>query len=171
MEGEEKKSSLHEKHTDLKQRMRDLNQGFERLRKITHEGFDSDNGTFLLLLYNSLYNQPLSLFPFNEPTLAYMSFYNFGIYVFLFSFCDPVEFKEPRVIELWEMARRSNLTEDELDSLKVTCFSGHLHLHPIRFISVSILLGRSLEKIFYAFKQYELLVYTFFVKKNKIKKL
>lgn len=29
------------------------------------------------------------------------------------------EFREPRVIELWEMARRSNLSEDELDSLKV----------------------------------------------------
>ncbi|MCJ8730288.1 hypothetical protein PDJAM_G00182580 [Pangasius djambal] len=69
--GEEKMSNLHEKHTDLKQRMRDLNQGFERLRKITHEGFDTDN-----------------------------------------------EFKEPRVIELWEMAKRSNLSEDELDSLK-----------------------------------------------------
>ncbi|MCI4376133.1 hypothetical protein PGIGA_G00184770 [Pangasianodon gigas] len=71
LEGEEKTSNLHEKHTDLKQRMRDLNQGFERLRKITHEGFDSDN-----------------------------------------------EFKEPRVIELWEMAKRSNLSDDELDSLK-----------------------------------------------------
>lgn len=51
LEGEEKKSNLHEKHTDLKQRMRDLNQGFERLRKITHEGFDTDNGAILLLLY------------------------------------------------------------------------------------------------------------------------
>jgi len=30
------------------------------------------------------------------------------------------EFKEPRVIELWEMAKRSNLSEDELDSLKVS---------------------------------------------------
>uniref|UniRef100_A0A8C7HP58 Low density lipoprotein receptor-related protein associated protein 1 n=1 Tax=Oncorhynchus kisutch TaxID=8019 RepID=A0A8C7HP58_ONCKI len=28
------------------------------------------------------------------------------------------EFKEPRVIELWEMAQRANLTGDELDSLK-----------------------------------------------------
>lgn len=36
-------------------------------------------------------------------------------------FYVPVEFKEPRVIELWEIARRSNLSEDELDSLKVTC--------------------------------------------------
>ncbi|KAK3554073.1 hypothetical protein QTP70_019188 [Hemibagrus guttatus] len=71
LDGEEKESNLHEKHKDLKQKMRTLNQGFERLRKITHEGFDSDN-----------------------------------------------EFKEPKVIELWEMARRSNLSEDELDSLK-----------------------------------------------------
>ncbi|KAG9275647.1 alpha-2-macroglobulin receptor-associated protein [Astyanax mexicanus] len=71
VEGEGKQSALHEKHSDLKQRMRDLNQGFERLRRISHEGFSTDN-----------------------------------------------EFKEPRVIELWEMARRSNLSEDELDSLK-----------------------------------------------------
>ncbi|KAK1791909.1 hypothetical protein P4O66_013887 [Electrophorus voltai] len=71
LEEDEKQNALHEKHTELKQRMRDLNQGFERLRKITHEGFSSDN-----------------------------------------------EFKEPRVIELWEMARRSNLSEDALDSLK-----------------------------------------------------
>lgn len=33
------------------------------------------------------------------------------------------EFKEPRVIELWEMAKRSNLSEDELDSLKVRFFA------------------------------------------------
>ncbi|KAL7878140.1 hypothetical protein SRHO_G00047830 [Serrasalmus rhombeus] len=71
LEGEGKQSTLHEKHTDLKERMKDLNQGFERLRRITHEGFTSEN-----------------------------------------------DFKEPRVIELWEMARRSNLSEDELDSLK-----------------------------------------------------
>lgn len=29
------------------------------------------------------------------------------------------EFREPRVIELWEAAKRANLTQDELDSLKV----------------------------------------------------
>lgn len=29
------------------------------------------------------------------------------------------EFREPRVIELWEAAKRANLSEDELDSLKV----------------------------------------------------
>lgn len=37
------------------------------------------------------------------------------------SFCSSsVEFREPRVIELWEAAKRANLSEDELDSLKVT---------------------------------------------------
>ncbi|TDH16459.1 hypothetical protein EPR50_G00019560 [Perca flavescens] len=51
--------------------MRDLNQGFERLRKLSHEGFTEDS-----------------------------------------------EFREPRVIELWEAAKRANLSEDELDSLK-----------------------------------------------------
>ncbi|KAA0722139.1 Alpha-2-macroglobulin receptor-associated protein [Triplophysa tibetana] len=71
LEGDVKEHVLHQKHDDLKQRMRDLNQGFERLRKITHEGYSDDT-----------------------------------------------EFKEPRVTELWEMAKRSNLSEDELDSLK-----------------------------------------------------
>uniref|UniRef100_A0A8C2AAD6 Low density lipoprotein receptor-related protein associated protein 1 n=1 Tax=Cyprinus carpio TaxID=7962 RepID=A0A8C2AAD6_CYPCA len=71
LEGDMKEHVVHQKHADLKQRMRDLNQGFERLRKITHEGYSADS-----------------------------------------------EFKEPRVIELWEMAKRSNLTEVELDSLK-----------------------------------------------------
>ncbi|KAL1023924.1 hypothetical protein UPYG_G00049030 [Umbra pygmaea] len=71
IEGDVKEHVLHQKHTDLKDKMRDLNQGFERLRKLSHEGFSEDS-----------------------------------------------EFKEPRVMELWDMAKRANLTEDELDSLK-----------------------------------------------------
>lgn len=71
LDGDAKEHVLHQKHTELKQKMRDLNQGFERLRKISHEGFSDDS-----------------------------------------------EFREPRVIELWEAAKRANLTEDELDSLK-----------------------------------------------------
>uniref|UniRef100_A0A8C6WIQ1 Low density lipoprotein receptor-related protein associated protein 1 n=1 Tax=Neogobius melanostomus TaxID=47308 RepID=A0A8C6WIQ1_9GOBI len=71
LEGDAKEHVLHQKHTELKQKMRDLNQGFERLRKISHEGFTEDS-----------------------------------------------EFREPRVIELWEAAKRANLTQDELDSLK-----------------------------------------------------
>ncbi|KAK9539668.1 hypothetical protein VZT92_002170 [Zoarces viviparus] len=71
LEGDAKEHVLHQKHTDLKQKMRDLNQGFERLRKLSHEGFTGDS-----------------------------------------------EFREPRVIELWEAAKRTNLSDDELDSLK-----------------------------------------------------
>ncbi|XP_067106108.1 alpha-2-macroglobulin receptor-associated protein [Osmerus mordax] len=71
LEGDVKEDVLHQKHTDLKDKMRNLNQGFERLRKLSHEGFSEDS-----------------------------------------------EFREPRVIELWEMARTANLTDDELDSLK-----------------------------------------------------
>ncbi|KAM4604447.1 alpha-2-macroglobulin receptor-associated protein isoform 1-T1 [Polymixia lowei] len=71
LEGQDKEHVLHQKHTELKQKMRDLNQGFERLRKLSHEGFSEDS-----------------------------------------------EFREPRVIELWEAAKRANLSADELDSLK-----------------------------------------------------
>ncbi|CAM4483068.1 unnamed protein product [Leuciscus chuanchicus] len=46
LEGEVKEHVLHQKHADLKQRMRDLNQGFERLRKITHEGYSDDSGGY-----------------------------------------------------------------------------------------------------------------------------
>lgn len=48
------------------------------------------------------------------------------------------------------MARRSNLSEDELDSLKVTRFSGHSHT--ARFISCSSLLKRFMK---HESKQYE----------------
>ncbi|KAJ8272117.1 hypothetical protein COCON_G00109760 [Conger conger] len=71
LEGDTKEHVLHRKHTELKDKMRNLNQGFERLRKLSHEGFSADS-----------------------------------------------EFREPRVTELWEMARRANLSDGELDSLK-----------------------------------------------------
>ncbi|XP_041838739.1 alpha-2-macroglobulin receptor-associated protein [Melanotaenia boesemani] len=71
LEGDAKEHMLQQKHTELKEKMRDLNHGFERLRKISHEGFTEDS-----------------------------------------------EFQEPRVIELWEAAKRANLSTDELDSLK-----------------------------------------------------
>lgn len=42
------------------------------------------------------------------------------LYIFPSLFDYPsTEFREPRVIELWEAAKRANLSEDELDSLKV----------------------------------------------------
>ncbi|KAL3067417.1 alpha-2-macroglobulin receptor-associated protein isoform X2 [Trematomus bernacchii] len=71
LEGDTKEHVLHQKHSDLKQKMSNLNQGFERLRKISREGFSTDS-----------------------------------------------EFREPRVIELWEAAKRANLSDNELDSLK-----------------------------------------------------
>ncbi|XP_061889637.1 alpha-2-macroglobulin receptor-associated protein [Entelurus aequoreus] len=71
LEGDTKEQEVQQRHTELKQKMRDLNQGFERLRKLSHEGFTEDS-----------------------------------------------EFREPRVIELWEAAKRANLSKDELDSLK-----------------------------------------------------
>ncbi|XP_005946221.1 alpha-2-macroglobulin receptor-associated protein isoform X1 [Haplochromis burtoni] len=71
LEGDTKEHVLQQKHTELKHKMRDLNQGFERLRKLSHEGFSEDS-----------------------------------------------EFREPRVIELWEAAKRTNLSNDELESLK-----------------------------------------------------
>ncbi|KPP79359.1 alpha-2-macroglobulin receptor-associated protein-like, partial [Scleropages formosus] len=70
-EGDNKENVLHQKHMDLKEKMRSLNQGFERLRKLSHEGYSEDS-----------------------------------------------EFKEPRVIELWDMAKQANLSDDELESLK-----------------------------------------------------
>ncbi|KAJ8411073.1 hypothetical protein AAFF_G00181080 [Aldrovandia affinis] len=43
LEGEEKEHVLHRKHTELKEKMRNLHQGFERLRKLSHEGFSEDS--------------------------------------------------------------------------------------------------------------------------------
>ncbi|XP_064420229.1 alpha-2-macroglobulin receptor-associated protein [Latimeria chalumnae] len=62
---------LHSKHTELKDKLKNINQGFERLRKLSYQGFDLDS-----------------------------------------------EFTEPRVVELWDMAKAANFTDDELDSLK-----------------------------------------------------
>lgn len=53
LEGEAKEQVLQHKHTDLKQKMRDLNQGFERLRRLSHEGFTEDSGEYTLLNYKT----------------------------------------------------------------------------------------------------------------------
>ncbi|XP_078071287.1 alpha-2-macroglobulin receptor-associated protein isoform X2 [Mustelus asterias] len=60
-----KEDLLHSKHVELKDKHRNVQASFERLRKLIHQ-----------------------------------------------------EFSEPRVLELWDMAKRSNFTEDELDSIK-----------------------------------------------------
>ncbi|XP_039607559.1 alpha-2-macroglobulin receptor-associated protein [Polypterus senegalus] len=70
-EMEIKEHVLHEKHADLKEKLRNINQGFERLRRLSHQGYGQDS-----------------------------------------------EFKEPRVLELWDMAKMANFSEDELESFK-----------------------------------------------------
>nr|XP_033806130.1 alpha-2-macroglobulin receptor-associated protein isoform X2 [Geotrypetes seraphini] len=40
LEEEMKEEVLYEKHTELKEKIRSINQGFERLRKLSHEGYD-----------------------------------------------------------------------------------------------------------------------------------
>lgn len=64
LEGDTKDRVLHEKHTDLKQKMRDLNQGFERLQKLSHEGFTEDSGEGERTLAHT-YTSSLFLYLFN----------------------------------------------------------------------------------------------------------
>uniref|UniRef100_A0A8D0E4M6 LDL receptor related protein associated protein 1 n=1 Tax=Salvator merianae TaxID=96440 RepID=A0A8D0E4M6_SALMN len=66
-----KQELLHNKHAELKEKLHSINQGFERLRKVSHQGYDSSS-----------------------------------------------EFEEPRVIDLWDMAKSTNFTEKELESLR-----------------------------------------------------
>uniref|UniRef100_UPI00398F4623 alpha-2-macroglobulin receptor-associated protein n=1 Tax=Pristiophorus japonicus TaxID=55135 RepID=UPI00398F4623 len=66
-----KEDFLHSKHAELKDKHRNVQASFERLRTLIHQGYDENS-----------------------------------------------EFSEPRVLELWDMAKRSNFTGDELDSIK-----------------------------------------------------
>ncbi|XP_077202767.1 alpha-2-macroglobulin receptor-associated protein [Paroedura picta] len=66
-----KEGLLHQKHRELKDQMQSINQGFERLRRVSHQGYDASS-----------------------------------------------EFEEPRVIDLWDMAKLGNFTEQELESLR-----------------------------------------------------
>uniref|UniRef100_A0A674H356 LDL receptor related protein associated protein 1 n=3 Tax=Taeniopygia guttata TaxID=59729 RepID=A0A674H356_TAEGU len=66
-----KEEILHNKHRELKEKLRSINQGFERLRKVSHQGYDTTS-----------------------------------------------EFEEPRVIDLWDMAKSANFTEKELESFR-----------------------------------------------------
>lgn len=67
-------------------------------------------------------------------------------------FHSDAEFREPRVIELWEAAKRANLSGDELDSLKVVPPS-ITHITPSKLLlsqtSVSQLRLRSLTNFFF----------------------
>ncbi|XP_054842793.1 alpha-2-macroglobulin receptor-associated protein [Eublepharis macularius] len=66
-----KEDLLHQKHRELKEKLQSINQGFERLRHVSHQGYDATS-----------------------------------------------EFEEPRVIDLWDMAKLANFTEQELESLR-----------------------------------------------------
>ncbi|XP_072849196.2 alpha-2-macroglobulin receptor-associated protein isoform X3 [Pogona vitticeps] len=66
-----KEELLHNKHSELKEKLHSINQGFERLRRVSHQGYDSTS-----------------------------------------------EFEEPRVIDLWDMAKSTNFTQEELESLR-----------------------------------------------------
>ncbi|XP_062984414.1 alpha-2-macroglobulin receptor-associated protein isoform X2 [Elgaria multicarinata webbii] len=70
-ESPRKEELLHRKHSELKERLHSISQGFERLRKVSHQGYDATS-----------------------------------------------EFDEPRVIDLWDMAKSTNFTEKELESLR-----------------------------------------------------
>lgn len=35
---------MHNKHRELKDKLRSINQGFERLRKVSHQGYDATSG-------------------------------------------------------------------------------------------------------------------------------
>ncbi|XP_058157294.1 alpha-2-macroglobulin receptor-associated protein isoform X2 [Dasypus novemcinctus] len=64
-------STLRSKHAELKNKLQSINQGYDRLRKLSHGGYGRDS-----------------------------------------------EFEEPRVIDLWDMAKAANFTEKELASLR-----------------------------------------------------
>lgn len=42
-----KEEILHNKHRELKEKLRSINQGFERLRKVSHQGYDTTSGMIL----------------------------------------------------------------------------------------------------------------------------
>lgn len=66
-----KEDVLHSKHAELKDRLRGINQGYDRLRRVSHRGYSTQ-----------------------------------------------AEFEEPRVIDLWDLAKSANFTEKELESFR-----------------------------------------------------
>uniref|UniRef100_A0A3B3HNG6 Low density lipoprotein receptor-related protein associated protein 1 n=1 Tax=Oryzias latipes TaxID=8090 RepID=A0A3B3HNG6_ORYLA len=172
LEGDAKEHVLQQKHTELKQKMRDLNHGFERLREISHKGFSEDSGerrtppngcSFVLVTVVTLcelHSLPTRCSSSTDVSFVRLSWSKSagccgrrsrtdhlistnlsrvlpcaerGLArdasvlqpVCLHRLLTPlsvsrclIEFREPRVIELWEAAKRANLSRDELDSLK-----------------------------------------------------
>lgn len=48
-----RKELLHRKHSELKEQLHSINQGFERLRKVSHQGYDSASGKHSIPLRGS----------------------------------------------------------------------------------------------------------------------
>lgn len=46
-----KEEIFHGKHTELKDKMRSINQGFDRLRKVSHQGYDTASGMIHSVLH------------------------------------------------------------------------------------------------------------------------
>ncbi|KAI4542681.1 hypothetical protein MG293_006807 [Ovis ammon polii] len=63
--------ALASRHAELKDRLRSIGQGFDRLRRVSHQGYGAET-----------------------------------------------EFMEPRVLDLWDMAKSANFTEKELESFR-----------------------------------------------------
>lgn len=63
--------ALASRHAELKDRLRNIGQGFDRLRRVSHQGYGAET-----------------------------------------------EFMEPRVVDLWDMAKSANFTEKELESFR-----------------------------------------------------
>ena len=64
--------ALASRHAELKDRLRSIGQGFDWLRRVSHQGYGAET-----------------------------------------------EFTEPRVLDLWDMAKSANFTEKELESFRV----------------------------------------------------
>lgn len=47
-EGPLEEELLHKKHSELREKLHSINQGFERLRRVTHQGYDSTSGEAFL---------------------------------------------------------------------------------------------------------------------------
>ncbi|XP_019334697.1 alpha-2-macroglobulin receptor-associated protein [Alligator mississippiensis] len=106
-----KEELLHSKHRELKDKLRSISQGFERLRKVSHQGYDTTSGSTVKIGSHSLrfstgLYQGREGQAENEPNCL-----DRGC-------AEPLEFEEPRVIDLWDMAKSANFTEKELESFR-----------------------------------------------------
>ncbi|KAK2115341.1 Alpha-2-macroglobulin receptor-associated protein [Saguinus oedipus] len=91
---------LHSRHMELKERLHSINQGLDRLRRLSHQGYDTEAGECL----ERRAPGPVG----TAEALSVLSTQAWS-----------QEFEEPRVIDLWDLAQSANLTEKELQALRV----------------------------------------------------